>query len=318
MQPTPYTPDQLRMEFALLAFSQYMAAAALVGEEKARLAFGIDTAASEHFEEVPHPDYLPVEQYPLLSAFERLDEYVRTGNSHRSISEDLLDASTLVQHACSTENIAEWQREREECPEPVQDQRDGTERFEFPGNYYRGICESITRRATARWKIDCGSAVTFDEMAILVDRSERTIMNAAQIGQLKTLPEKDARGRTLVAAEDALAWLVERGYEPSQTPAEMSTPAQTAGSTDDFLFVPVAADGSWFMPDSRNGRGYTIGPKGIEEKHDNYFAALEHLSKMKVPSWRRRNAAGNYGIVRATRWERLPRSRIEQEARQQS
>jgi hypothetical protein len=310
-----YSPDQLRCEFALLCFTQFTTTAAVIGEEQARIAFGIDESSTPHFTEVPHPDYLPIQDYPLLSAFERLDEYVRVGNAHPTIGADVVDACTLVQQACSSENIAEWKHEREEFPESTGSNHNGVRRFEFAGNYYRGICESITHRATARWKIDSGSAVTFDEMASLVDRSERTIMNAAQTGQLKTLPEKDARGRTLVAAENALAWLVERGYEPSRTQVGTTTisDAQAPETTDDFLFVPVAGDGSMFLPGTRNGRGYTIGPKGSEEKYDEYFAALDRLGRMNVASWRRPNSAGNYGIVRAVNWTRIPRSQIERD-----
>ncbi|MPR06294.1 hypothetical protein FS320_02285 [Microvirga tunisiensis] len=69
--------------------------------------------------------------------------------------------------------------------------------------------------------------------------------------------------------------------------------------------MPVAKDGSWFDPvECRNSRGYTIGPKGAEEPVENYRLALERLARMRTPYWRRRNSAGNWGIVAGVSWQR--------------
>jgi hypothetical protein len=43
--------------------------------------------------------------------------------------------------------------------------------------------------------------------------------------------------------------------------------------------------------------GYMVGPKGHERKFASYARAVEALGKMDEPRWRRRNTAGNWGIV---------------------
>ncbi|AWI86779.1 hypothetical protein CEW88_23320 (plasmid) [Alloyangia pacifica] len=69
-----------------------------------------------------------------------------------------------------------------------------------------------------------------------------------------------------------------------------------------MIRVPVAADGTAFGPDlARNGY-YTVGAKGAEEKHASFDAALDALTKMDKPRWRRPNAAGNWGIVSGCSW----------------
>jgi hypothetical protein len=81
-------------------------------------------------------------------------------------------------------------------------------------------------------------------------------------------------------------------------------PSSPAGAAPRSVDVPVAKDGSAFLPDVRNGRGYTIGPKGAEIKVKDYLQALRFLRDMPKACWRRRNSAGNWGIVFAQKWER--------------
>lgn len=50
---------------------------------------------------------------------------------------------------------------------------------------------------------------------------------------------------------------------------------------------------------------FTVGPKGAEEKHDSFDAALEALNQMATPRWRRPNAAGNWGIVSGCSWKNI-------------
>jgi hypothetical protein len=51
----------------------------------------------------------------------------------------------------------------------------------------------------------------------------------------------------------------------------------------------------------------TIGAKGEEESVPDFFEALRKLAGMPTPRWRRRNAAGNWGIVRARgAWVSVP------------
>lgn len=66
--------------------------------------------------------------------------------------------------------------------------------------------------------------------------------------------------------------------------------------------VPVAKDGSAFLPGLRRASGYTIGAKGEERVVRQYEQALEELTRMETPRWRRPNSAGNWGIVSGVSW----------------
>lgn len=66
--------------------------------------------------------------------------------------------------------------------------------------------------------------------------------------------------------------------------------------------VPVARDGSMFLPDLRRAGGFTVGPKGHERRIESYEEAIAYLQDQPSASWRRPNASGNWGIVTAVRW----------------
>lgn len=70
-------------------------------------------------------------------------------------------------------------------------------------------------------------------------------------------------------------------------------------------FVPRARDGSVFHPALNRGRGFRIGAKGSEFVVERFDEALEHLSRMDAPRWRRPNDAGAWGIVTGVEWVRL-------------
>ncbi|WOX05955.1 ASCH domain-containing protein [Microbulbifer pacificus] len=68
-------------------------------------------------------------------------------------------------------------------------------------------------------------------------------------------------------------------------------------------YVPIARDGSRFLPEVCNGKGhYTVGDKGDEKQFSDYEAALKYLRDMPKAKWRRPNSAGNWGIVSAIDW----------------
>lgn len=68
-------------------------------------------------------------------------------------------------------------------------------------------------------------------------------------------------------------------------------------------YVPIARDGSKFLPEVCNGKGhYTVGDKGSEKQFTNYEEALKYLREMPKAKWRRPNSAGNWGIVSAVDW----------------
>lgn len=81
-----------------------------------------------------------------------------------------------------------------------------------------------------------------------------------------------------------------------------ASPVQAVPLTQAPTLVPVAKDGSAFLPGLRRTSGYTIGAKGEERVVREYPQALEELTRMETPRWRRPNSAGNWGIVSGVSW----------------
>lgn len=69
--------------------------------------------------------------------------------------------------------------------------------------------------------------------------------------------------------------------------------------------IPVAKDGSKFLPHLQRAGYYTVGPKGQEKRFQSYDEALAHLRNQPVAYWRRPNDSGNWGIVTAVTWIEL-------------
>ncbi|HVX90646.1 MAG TPA: hypothetical protein VHC20_03340 [Candidatus Paceibacterota bacterium] len=69
------------------------------------------------------------------------------------------------------------------------------------------------------------------------------------------------------------------------------------------LRVPVASDGTKFLPSLKRAGVYRIGAKGAEQVVETFEEALRILEKMNPPLWRRPNPQGNWGIVRGVAWE---------------
>lgn len=93
-----------------------------------------------------------------------------------------------------------------------------------------------------------------------------------------------------------------RRYAPPATAPGRTLPTGDMHVPYGMVRVPVAADGTTFGPDlARNGY-YTVGAKGAEEKHASLEAALDALTRMDKPRWRRPNAVGNWGIVSGCSW----------------
>ena len=88
-----------------------------------------------------------------------------------------------------------------------------------------------------------------------------------------------------------------------------------------MIRVPQSAEGEAFVPDLvvRQARGasaisVTIGAKGEEVQHHDFYKALTALAKMDVARWRRRNGVGNWGIVRARgAWVAVSKAEIDRQ-----
>lgn len=165
----------------------------------------------------------------------------------------------------------------------------------------------IWRAVAARAAIDFGGTVSAEGLQLLSGVLPAAIRNAVSQGEL----HPDATGAFL--AQEARFWLERRrGYCPSRWPdlndgQQILDPERVITPDEQgMIFVPQDADGTPFTPEhvvrtakSGGGISITIGLKGAEQQYKNFYKALEALLKMDVPRWRRRNEAGNWGIVRA-------------------
>lgn len=86
--------------------------------------------------------------------------------------------------------------------------------------------------------------------------------------------------------------------------------AQPLADDAEFIWVPVARDGSLFTPACATGNGFQIGPKEAPIAVRDYAVALAKLRIQNPPRWRRTNAAGNRGLVSAIGWRRLTRATL--------
>ena len=94
---------------------------------------------------------------------------------------------------------------------------------------------------------------------------------------------------------------IRRPASPAAAPA-WTPPSVGLDVTKGMISVPVAADGTTFVPNLSRRGYYTVGAKGSEKKYSSFDAALDALNRMDKPRWRRPNPAGNWGIVSGCSW----------------
>jgi hypothetical protein len=163
----------------------------------------------------------------------------------------------------------------------------------------------------ARFVFDFGGAFTLRDLQLLAQIGYPAVRNAAASGEL--ILSKDGT----VEHELGVQWLTRRrGFLPSRwrNPEDDQYPIAFVGQDGgDTTQVPQCEDGL-FLPETTmrgnrksGGMHVTIGAKGEEESVTDFFEALRKLARMPTPRWRRRNAAGNWGIVRARgAWVSVP------------
>ena len=178
----------------------------------------------------------------------------------------------------------------------------------------KGRIGEVLHAAQARFALDTGDDLTLDQIVVLAGMSRRSVQNA--------LSSKDEAGLRAnsegqIANTEALRWLEGRRNftptslyrgEPDEAPTEQV--AVSPSEPLDYVFVPAADDGSQFRPTMFRTQGYQIGAKGEEIYMTDYFAALDALQSMRTARWRRPNAAGNWGIVTAIHWVRIPKDEL--------
>jgi hypothetical protein len=78
------------------------------------------------------------------------------------------------------------------------------------------------------------------------------------------------------------------------------------------VLVPVDADGEWFRPSLGTRNGFKIGDKKTKSEYsvESYWEALQHLSRMTTPKWRRKTNNAN---VKAREWLPKPLDQLEAE-----
>lgn len=171
------------------------------------------------------------------------------------------------------------------------------------GDNYLDIWKGVAARAA----IDFGGRVTLEGVHLLSGVSLGAVRNAVSLGELHL----DEAGN--IQAEEAKAWLMRRrdfypsrwaNLNDSQEPFDLRNVVEA--DENGTILVPQDADGTPFTPEhvvrtAKSGPGIsiTVGAKGAEEQHRDFHEALVALAKMDVARWRRRNTAGNWGIVRA-------------------
>lgn len=171
------------------------------------------------------------------------------------------------------------------------------------GSEYDYIWKGVAARAA----IDFGGPVSLEGLQLLSGLSLTVVRNAVSIGDLH--PDEEGN----VSSEEARAWLARRReFCPSRwkilTDDQWPFDPSKVVIPDDkgMIWVPQSAEGDAFVPNLvvRPARGtpgisITTGAKGEEVQHRDFYEALTALAKMDVARWRRRNGAGNWGIVRA-------------------
>lgn len=179
-------------------------------------------------------------------------------------------------------------------------------------------------RARARIKYDLGHSVTIHDLALLSGVSVKRVQNAIY-AKTDEAPIVDKNG--LISPESCEAWLAGRDYMRSiwKQVSELYPLQEDWGrgvqfgeseqgiSVEDFVFVPVANDGTMFTPSLRRetDKKYLVGPKGDERSFDIFKDALSELQKMETPRWRRPNReSGKAGIVTGQVWKRVRESEL--------
>ncbi len=308
-----YTADQLFRETQLLAAELALLTDYAVGAGAGVRALDLDPAGD--FAQSRHPDDLgEVRGMAVWQHISRVERYVQHQEWHEAVPADIQSLGLIVERTFSPAVIAEYDAER-----AVADADDIPGAFEqgagdVPvGFFHRGILADLVALARARLKVDQGERLTMADIALLLDVKEPTVVTNAH---RKNFTSVEDGNRRYAEPADALPWMIKQGYLQTRLARGEAAPAaaETAANAkagDDFLFVPVARDGTWFSPECRSGGRYTVGAKGEELKFTDYFEALAALVKMPTPRWRRPNANGKPEIVASVRFDRIRRTELE-------
>ena len=179
-----------------------------------------------------------------------------------------------------------------------------------------GEIRRILAIAKGRLALDCGSPIDVATLALLGDVSEKHIRNLMAGSNREIKPKNGA-----IPAEEAKAWLRKRlgAYKPSRWQGN-NTPnlAVSPEEMEAAIFVPVAEDGTAFLPDSALdaalGGVFAVG-SGHPRTYTDYYDALDDLQRLREPVWRAVSLEADLVEIAGVRWERRSRSDIERLAK---
>ena len=152
-----------------------------------------------------------------------------------------------------------------------------------------------------------------EELAALAELNRKSIMNLIAPGKSGALQKDD---NDHITVESASRWLLGRpGFRPSiwHHQDDLSFIPRDASLVVEPLFVPVARDGSWFSPSDRRKRDslYYVSNGDDEQGFDDYWSAIDFLTRAGSPQWRYTDTAGRWRIKKGTAWERKSRQEVE-------
>ncbi len=318
MTSLDFTENQRDREIQLLLAEIGFLIEEAVGDANAAFA-ALGIPDDSDFRTNRHPDHLPdLNRFAVTRHVATIERYVRHQAWDSRIAKDIKALDVIAERVFSPSVVESYEEERAEHPpvKPKTEVASENDNEQSLGVYYLGILHTLLAHAKARLKVDKGEPLTLGEIALLTNSREATVMTAAHRANFET-HEEGSRRLANPAEPSVLEWMKGRGYQPTRREPE-ATGVHAAKSergeapAPEYFTVPVASDGSWFSPRCATAGGYTIGAKGDEIRHRDYFEALAALMKMKSPKWRRPNTSGNRGIVTATRYERVTRAEIEQ------
>jgi hypothetical protein len=203
----------------------------------------------------------------------------------------------------------------------------------FPRDWCGEEQKKTIMAALARRKLDepkHGDTITPEELAALAGVDRKSIMNLLAPSN-RALRKVEANGELTIDIESARSWLRARSnFRPSvwqyQDDSVTGQPLQSkALQLTDVIFVPVASDSVWFSPEHRTQRKDRLRQRGKprserslyfvangdhEEKHDNYWEALDFLTRAELPRWRYSDG-GQWHTKNVKGWLRKPRREVE-------
>lgn len=308
-----HTHLQLDREVRLALSETVLLADAVVGENAGLQMLGLDTESA--FASSRHPDDLPpTDRYLIGQRVERLWRYVKEQVWHDELADDIFWLRMVVERVFSPTVLEGYETERAADIEQT-----GLARVEIPAPFeagagdvphayfHLGVLAGLLGHASARLKVDQDERLAMSEIALLTGKRDATITTTAY---RKVFPTYEEGGKRYAEVVDVLPWLEANGYVPTQGIDYHDIPERARDLEDEFLFVPVARDGSVFAPSCAAGGRHTIGPKGQEQKFDDFLDALAELQRMDTPRWRRPSPKGIPSIVTGVRFERMRRSQI--------